>query len=357
MGEPNKLPPSYVRLQEVLQNEVHEFGSYSALQDELAIDRRKLKHLAESSDDTRLTFSELHTLDTFLRRKGHGGLSQIFRATDLLQAIADLPKVTFLIGFKPEASESGARTWISHWDLRSVKTLLEALYRYKSSQRLHVNLEEVPLSKAPSLETLKSAGWFKSTQIEESGQSLIAIGSPKACHASEILLSKMFDVPPFQEAGTAVRTDLPFQFEWTKEQLQDTPSSFAYSREPPRSVPSEFERFTSFSLRFVNKVFEVAFEKDKWDDYGVIVVQRRANGSFFVVCAGLSGPATFAAARVLATGQLALPQFQNDPSNLKPIVHVVKAAVRRGDTQSAGDRREVDYEQLIVDADSVMSAD
>src|SRR4051812_980293 len=104
MGESNK-PPSYARLQEVLKNEVHDFGSYSALQDELndAIDRRKLKHLAESADDTRLTFSELHALDTFLRRKGHGGLSQIFRATDLLESIADLPKVTFLIGFKPEA--------------------------------------------------------------------------------------------------------------------------------------------------------------------------------------------------------------------------------------------------------------
>ena len=350
--------PSQVRLQAALEREFKDATTYVELERRLrsavsgesesessgelekTIDRRKLRRLAASDEDVPITFSELHTLDVFLRRRGHGGLSSIFRSTDLLQSISELPTTTFFLGFQP-ASSPEARTWISHWDLCSVTELLHGLYRFHYASRLKVKLEEVQLREHPTVEQMSDESWYELIKSEQTSQSLISIGSPKACHASEVMLAEMFGVKPFESGGTEPRQDLPFQFEWTMEQLERTPSSFAFARTSAKSLPAPFRNFSSFSLHYLGVCYEVPMEEKQWRDYGVIVAQRRGNGNIWAVCAGLSGPATLASARMLASEQIDLAPLRRNQPHSDPVVCIVEADVKQDSTPSQGDRRKV----------------
>jgi hypothetical protein len=230
-----------------------------------------------------------------------------------------------------------SRAWISHWDLRSVTVLLQGLYGFASASRLQVELAEVPLRQKPNAGKLRRSNWWRLADAPASKQSLIAIGSPKACHAAELMLAKMFDCAPF--AGPSHPQQCPFSFLWTKSQLDQVPSSFARVFEPKKKPPPGF---TSLALRFGDDSFVVPYDKRRWHDYGVIAAQRRPpQGAIWLVCAGLSGPATFAAAQLFAQEHLELPPIDSSSGCSQVVCRAVKAEIVRDNRREEGDHRRV----------------
>jgi hypothetical protein len=76
----------------------------------------------------------------------------------------------------------------------------------------------------------------------------------------------------------------------------------------------------------------------RWSDCAVIAAQRRRTGQVWVVLCGLSGPATYGAARALKSIAAALPR--GDMSSHSPVLWaVVEVGLER--TQVQGDNRRV----------------
>jgi hypothetical protein len=84
-----------------------------------------------------------------------------------------------------------------------------------------------------------------------------------------------------------------------------------------------------------------ATAKREFKDYGVVAIQRRANGSIWIVVSGLSGPATLGAACVINTMTEHLPPA-NSGGYSKTRLVLVETIVRL-DGAYADPRSVVDY--------------
>lgn len=151
-----------------------------------------------------------------------------------------------------------------------------------------------------------ASGWSNGRRI-----SRLAFGSPKGCHGAEVVLASIFEVPPFTPPGTSGTP--PALFLWPRADLEaSVPSSFAQAIDQvpfpwdvevmdgwrPRGLAVRTDPTSS-----VRRVFPITRDPGKDHDYGtdyaLVAARREPSGAVLAACAGISGPATCAAARCL----------------------------------------------------------
>jgi hypothetical protein len=330
------LTTTQQRLIAILKRLYAIYGGWSQLaramkRDGYRVRRQKLSDIYYGKKpNMSLTLMEMENLNAFLLSLHLPGLEALFRTQSLAAAIAQIGTVRFSLGFKPELATENqhAQTWISHWDVQSFNALAQGLYP-DAPPKLEVLIDKVLLEQYDSsgdnwLSTLQRRPWYSTLLDQAQRHSIIAVGSPKACHITECLLAMMFGVRGF-EPNESVR-DLPFRFEYSPRLMKSRPSAFAVAAE---TAPPLGAGFDTYALEFGPERYDVEFDKRSWNDFGVIVSQRRAGGHVWTVVAGLSGPATFAAAKMAAAVQHDFSERVDSEGNSPVYCRAVKAKVER----------------------------
>jgi hypothetical protein len=274
------------------------------------IERRKLRAILGSdrkrsdSSDISLRFSELQVLHAYLLSRGIGGFGSLLTRPTLLRSVADRRKVAFLVPSKQLALER--TTAVIHWDLRAMIAILRELERIDPG--INIIVEDVLLQEKPVTLFNNSSGdqTWRNLLTGEDAPSLICIGSPRANHAAEILLAKMYNIPPFSPSE-ATRS-LPFRFFW---QTENKPSSFAVTENELIAHRQKLEKFIAWGkcsavvVRSDRDEECLVIDRDEtsqsWKTHGIIAAQRQENGQLWVVVAGLEGPASLGAAKEVAS--------------------------------------------------------
>ena len=365
------------RLARVLLEQRKRLGSYDRIAEQISracegegIDRRKLKKLAEGGDVT-LKISELARMDAYLSQIGEG-LTQkpLFEAPGILQALGESGDVALLYGSYPHPDVK--RTDLVHWDIRSAATLTRDIQRF--GQGTHLRMHDIFNREGEEITGKES--WFE--LLEDDGPSVVSIGSPRACPATEAILAKMFD-KDIGRTPVFPQTPLPFYLVWPSNKKRSLRSSFSI---PPRGFETyDKENNLGFledhdalggllttekfycdrKIRKMESTNRGTEERDaentsqqtvveRSTSHGIIAAQRRPNGRLWLVLSGLSGPATYACAKLLQSVLVALPSpgRTGEPSPVMWLV--VSASILWKDSESMpGDARVLTGQQLVGD--------
>lgn len=306
----------------------------SANRDGKTIDRRKLRRLVAGAEDVSLTVAELMALDAFLTPLGAGLADKpIFAKPTPLRSIAEKGRVTIAIGAYP--CEHEERNALNRWDVRAMAVLLQAIE--KSRPGTPVGVEDMRFT----------AGLPKPPPfLDEAGPSVCCIGSPRSCYAAEFMLARMLGVTEF--SGAAV-DDVPFRFIWSPKATRPHPSAFRVEAEQISALDTQLAadiladrawgalevRHTLYPVRRRNKKGSI------WTAHGIVLSQTRPGGQAWMVIAGLSGPATFACAAIVAADRAgAVPTLQTGQGSVR--WDVVQCIV-----QGDGDQQEVISPRVI----------
>jgi hypothetical protein len=341
------------RLAAILRAEVDRWRSYSALEQQiirvvnpgtkstdkpkLKIDRRKLNGLVTEQERS-LTFNELQTLNIYLAHLGIS-LTSLFYDKSLLEALVENRQVTFLFGSK----KSYRRTEISHWDVRAMSHLLRVIERIRPG--VHFDLQDVPLRNQTTVadpEPFQTEPWHD-LLADMSRPSLVCLGSPRACHAAELMLAKLFQTKPFHPRNPFSEPKrMPFTFLWDKDTFERLPSSFAWWDDSY----SGSKDWTTRAIVIEGELYPVERTGQIFHEYGIVAVQRRQTGQSWAVVAGLSGPGTFATSVLLDSLYTPLPERQIGEHSA--VQWGVVRALVEWDGSSDGDTRRVLSEEWII---------
>ena len=354
------------RLAEVVNRARDQCGSFERLSQEIhtanlpinegkidpkkrTIDRRKLKRISDC-DNVSISLDELQALDTYLTRQGKG-LAAILEKPSIIKSLVEKGRATFLLGSRPR--EERRTIELSRWDLRTVGEVLRAIYRVTPAVR--INVEDVFLrNREDNLNATTYRGLFHdetwlSLLEDGDGPSLICIGSPRACHATELVLASMFSTEPFQRSDASCSTRLPFYFVWSQEQYDEVPSSFALNETalPNHADNRVIADWNTLALQFNNTLHPVYREGRTSNTYGIICAQRRRTGQVWVVMIGLNGPGTLASARLIDSVTTALPQ--GEIGRHSSVLWVAVEGRVEETSGKRGDLRELVQQQLFSD--------
>ncbi len=341
-----------LRLIEVLRRERDRWGSYDRLSIEIAaasggvtVDRRKLKNLV-SGKDVSLKISELNALDAYLAPLGEGlATKPVFEQSAIMAELAQSVETTFFLGSIPRGKLG--RIDISHWDVRSMIEILRSLNHYGQMQ---IDIEEVVYQpeKEDLAQGINDETWF--ARLKNGQGSLVCIGSPRVNRATEVVLSEMFDVAPFQAPLVGDEPSLPFYFIWPKDRA-DFVSHFSLDGPSIEGAYPVFAKEISagnpnvMGMSFDGRVLPVHRGGEDWLTYGIIAAQRRYTGQIWLALAGLSGTSTFGVARTAKTIVEALP-WAVTGKNSAVLWAVVETAVET-DASLSGDKRIVRAQRII----------
>lgn len=290
------------------------------------IERRRLEKLCAGDESTQLTIRELRLIDAWLRQHGPG-LDQVplfRREEDLFTELQKAPRVSFFIGTR--FSETHGSESVSAWDMRAQALVTDCL-RPKDTEGFDTLSRDAgrPLS----------AKEWKAVRNRVTGNIIVAFGSPVACAASEYLMSDMFQVDPYRSQTSP----LPVYFAHPHD---DVPSTFAKHAREVQGLKANQAALIVNGQRFVSE--EIG------KTYGVVLAQRTAFDHAAFVVAGVSGPATMAAAICLTNGQIhtMLPDHTTDAE--QPIVaSIVSSDVTRAPIDRHSDPREVGRVEVVAD--------
>jgi hypothetical protein len=340
-----------LRLARVLAREKESLGSFDKLAQaikkvaQVSVDRRKLKRMVEG-EDVSIRLKELVALDAYLSRKGEGLAEKpLFDRPGILEALGRSGEV--LIFYGAYARERLGRTDIIHWDIESVAEVIRDINRYSSG--VHPEIEKVmnlPPGEGP-LERLES--WKR--HLLDDGPSLVSIGSPIACRASEFMLAEMFGTKPYV-VPSGDRGQLPFNFVWPPRK-RTRRSSLAQDADDIKDLAPEFaekiriENSKAEALRIGELLLQADTSKPAWNSYGIIAAQRRRTGKIWLVLAGLEGPATLATASAVRLITSDMPTPEQPGQNSRVIWCAVEARVEK-DPSLPGDSRVLKDSMLLV---------
>lgn len=336
-----------LRLAGVIASEARRLGSFDQLAKVInnvsggVIDRRKLKRLTTGMDLS-IRLKELVALDAYLGRLGEG-LSEkpLFDRPGILEALGRSGEVLVFYGTYPR--ESLERTDIIHWDIESLAEVIRDINRHGNAT--HLEIQKV-MNLPPGQRSREEFERWK-RYLRDDGPSLISIGSPRACHASEFMLAEMFGTEPYVvPAGDS--KGLPFQFAWPP-QGRRRRSSFSIGARELRRVAPEFADEMSVEhgkvevLKIGGEILGADTRKPHWNSYGVIAAQRRRAGKIWLVLAGLSGPTTLAAASAVRLVMSNMPE-PKEPGQHSPVLWcVVEARIKRNPALPGDGREIIDY--------------
>jgi hypothetical protein len=281
-----------------------------------------------------MTLKELRALDAFLAPFGEGLSDKpLFDKPNPIQALVDKGRVTIILGAYARAAAQ--RNDLSRWDVHALAYLVPKIEFRRPG--IDLKIEDILVEKALAPPSGPVA----------TGRSVCCIGSPRACFATECLLADMFGVETFWEWESP---RVPIHFVWCEE--IELLYRSAFNRGPAgayRADPLLARRLLKNELRGAlvvkGTVYEDASPQEggplEGRSYGIVVVQQRADGSVWMVLAGLTGPATYACAVLAGSGQTgAVPDPEGPDEHSQIRWDVVEATVeRRLDLQ--GDHRVV----------------
>ena len=289
----------------------------------------------------------LELLHCYLAKHGYPlDTRPIFSPIGLLTPLAASKNVALLMAVKPT---EGFRNDIIAWDNKSMAVLWESLRKAGFSGDFKI--QEVPLLAKPTAQVVEDEEWFP--LLSDTRTSLIAIGSPRASHASEWLLSRMFERTPFEAASVHLGepVGVPFCFAWPRLEggpvrsccgLSDADldefrnSGVAWARDVSAGKASAIFLNAHYLAPWYLKRGDrkdgwvpVARipppRREPWEMFATVVAQRRKEGQIWVVISGISGPATMAASMILDRIDAALPTSTRE--NGKVMWGVVKTLV------------------------------
>lgn len=274
------------------------------------VDRRKLKKILEHDPELVLKVSELAALDRYLEPLGHGlAYNPLFLRSNLLQSIASAGKpVTFLLGSR---RFDEIRLSHDHWDVRALAQIQRGVGSFAPEVRFDIRDVLLHEDLGGARYSVEKGKWTK--LLADDGPSLVFLGTNRATHTTELALSRMFGVEPF-DAGSKDKRSLPFHFAWARDVEDVYASAFHYTADELRAIDPRAARAVAESrasaLEADGRVYldrvKQKRQNERGASLGVCVAQRRPGGQVWMVLAGITGPATYAAARVASRLELNL---------------------------------------------------
>lgn len=364
------LPRSKLRLAKVLAVRKEKEGSYLALaraiseangvdtgpdpaggKPRYAVDRRKLKSIVANDPKLVLSIAELQALDRYLDRYGEGlASSPLFVKPDILQSLADSGHVTFLLGSKPEIIDLRVnRLTFAYWDVLAMGEIQRGVYSFSPSIRFDICEVRLPERVEQATDSVEHGDW--TGLLDEDGPSLVCIGSSRAIPAAEAILSAMCECKPFQDGSLDEKRQLPFHFVWPAGLHHVFPSPFhfvsgdiAQTHYEAAEIVSQENAAALVTHRGVY-VDELS-RSGEGATYGVCVAQRRRRGQVWLVLAGISGVATYAAALLLRT---MATRIQAEEAGRDSAIYwtVVQAIVKPGKDHASGGPPEVTTQSTV----------
>jgi hypothetical protein len=202
---------------------------------------------------------------------------------------------------------------------------------------------------APELEAL----------FDPHGPSLVCFGSNRGNHVCEKMLCKFGSGPkPFDPHSAHNRAELPFHFVWPESRSYVLKSAFHMTADDIRDIDPEaaeaVERRDAACFRYPGGcLVDELTDRDKREGrtLALCAAQRRPGDALWLLVAGLTGSATYAAAKWVRKMAMDLrpPPIGTDEKKLMVHWYLLEAQVHRIDQEG----REVTYE--VDDAKVVYS--
>jgi hypothetical protein len=262
------------------------------------IDRRKLTLLIDEKPGLVLSVKDLRVLDCYLERFGEGlAFRPLFEKPDVMRTLANSGHVTFLLTSKVE-EEGGS---FSHWDVLAMAEIQRSITA-ASDVSVQLDIQNVPFY--PDELKPKSAiegSWPE--LFEERGPSLIALASNRTNPAAEVMQCAMFGRSEFEGRPKKGERKLPLHFVWNPGLRYVFESQFHLGPEQLEALDlTAAQRISSqeaSAIEFGGKVYlDRSRSPHGGATYGVCFAQRRKHGQVWMLLAGLTGAATFAAAKI-----------------------------------------------------------
>ena len=290
------------RLTHVLRTYKDKLGSWSKLAGAIRvanehrrdrrIDRRTLERICDDNEHetVRLNIGQLIALDRFFMTSNEGSL--LSRDDSLIDAVAESLDVNFIVAanYIPALHDEA----IARWDLRAITRLL----RTRLNQ-LRVRIWDIT---GPD-------NWKVGDARIKHGAN-IAIGSPVANFASEVILSRMLGL----EVGKEYPIEhLPFSIVRAANDKR-VKSIFVRSRADAARIDAEVSARLDPEHRALI-VGDQMFLSNEDESYALLVAQRdKESGQVQIVLCGLSGPGTYYLARILQGGgpSHSLPKLRSE---------------------------------------------
>lgn len=262
------------------------------------VDRRKLKQICTGGKFV-LNVTELEALDSYLEPHNLGLSSHpILTRTSILETLAKSEKVVFVLGLRDHGGRGGPGWELSYWDVTAMAELQRQVNRLSTT--VQFDIRAVPyISRAQDAEatarTLEEVFGDKDT-------SLVILGSPGSNLACERALAPMLGLRPF-ESSLHRKPQPPFHFARPHEPGEFQSCVFVEPQDLRDFAPTvvlEVEQEHKWAFRLRDGVWKAdPAGADPMKTYGVFCAQRRPKGQVWMVLAGLSGPGTLGAARLV----------------------------------------------------------
>ena len=347
------------RLARVIRIQKERAGSFLALEGEIAeanpnilyegaqvvISRHKLKQIAEGDEGLVLKLFELRALDRYLARLGSGeSLADrpLFEKQGILESFGETGRVCFILGSRLRHGERVNE--LRRWDCRAMAILMHDL----GEQRGRIQLEFEDVEVTTSKKRIQTETWFR--YLNDDGPSVVSVGSPRACLATEVLLARMFNFPEF-ESPLDPKAQPPFSFIWSPDERPKSLSAFnsdtSALRGKNKGLARKVELGKAWAIRLNDKVYEVPREYQRTKMFGVVAAQRRSRGQIYLVLAGISGPATFATSKMVKEITTELP-YSDNPQCHGPVLWAAIRVDVLSDPKREGDSRRVGRSEFMV---------
>ena len=359
MGVSDRGPTTWRRLVQRIQDECGRLGGYPAVSRDIekanldagikrTVEWRKLRRVVLRQAHS-FSFRELDALGSYFEAQGTS-LGEVLGTPSLVKEIVRRGTMVFLLGAKPQAQYDVV---LSQWDIHAMADVIRTIHRTRASSSWFIS--DVQLQRgqhAPSARTFQerfaSSRWFQLIDQDESN--LLCLGSPLACHAAELMLARMFRVPPFTRRRRSSRATLPFSFIWAPSAYRDLPSSFAKNGEECPGLARRLASmpWSSWGLELDSRVCEDEGEhvQDSWTSYGVIAVQRRRAGNYWVVAAGVTGPSTYATSQAME--EISPAVDHGSPGRESPVTWaVVRSKIVRDRTARGQEQWSVSGHEIV----------
>lgn len=244
------------------------------------IDRRTVERLSKKKEwkNVQLKIPQLIALDTYLIANGEE--SFLTKERTLIDSIAESFDVNFLI---PARRYPGVVEYVvPWWDFRATTRLMRTRLNQLRVRIWHIINDE----------------HWKNGDARIANSPNIAVGSPVANPASEMLLCRMLGIEPYKKCDL---DELPF-FIVRADRDGNASSAFVRTRKETKHFDAKKRKKLAPELRaFV--LDGKMYKSTEQEDYALLVGQRDPEtGHVQMVLCGLTGQATYRLARVLQSG-------------------------------------------------------
>lgn len=278
------------------------------------VERRKLKAIVENDPKLVLSLGELLALDMYLEPHGHGlAYYPLLQKPELMLQLAESGQITFLLGSRPDRNDD-FRINISHWDFLGLNSI-QAKVRDCTQKKVSIDIREVRMHRTEEGEQdrIPLSDEHLNRPFDDDGPSIVCLASSRSNLMAERMLCRMSNYPEFNARLPKSGFELPFEFVWAQKQDYVLPSLFHLSpavaarEEPafaaaepgePASDGSEQKRGASGFRTAEGYLVDELTTGDKREGYtyALCAAQMRERGKIWLLVAGLTGPATYAAA-------------------------------------------------------------